>query len=417
MEKGKINNKKIKKYTICAFQLFFMIFSLSNFSYGQKKGNVGDNKDEAINNFLNKSVSYSSPSDINRINYFKNLYKYSPFNSLNSCGYVSFSQYFSYYDTFLNNNLIPKKFERNNGVTLSFDDAISSSPGVFRNEYTGDLKDKNEIYNFVLNSKEYDYQSYLMYEYYNNMGFSSIDTSINMRQYEDLIKSVFPNFSLNFNYSDVKVGSHWNSSSILKMYNFATRELDKGNPVFLHIAFKDLNENGNYDGYHSVVAYYYDDKGIHCNFGWGENSTDIVIDNNEYFITDVGYYDMINVPHVHSFHYNINDEGYCGCGYHKHIHNYEYKWMTYEKHLTSCSCGKKSEEGHVVSSDAFNNGNVYADCLICGGRASIGFTMNATNYLESYVLENGNIIISNHDLNLVLNNELTWEELYEKIYR
>lgn len=63
-------------------------------------------------------------SGMSMVTYFQNLYTYSPVNSHGSCGYVSFIQYLSYYDTFRNDNIIPTVYERSQGSVSSLGNCI-----------------------------------------------------------------------------------------------------------------------------------------------------------------------------------------------------------------------------------------------------------------------------------------------------
>ena len=78
--------------------------------------------------------------------YFKNMAEYSPTNQKGFCGYVSLIQYLCYYDSFYNDNIIPEKFERNQGFAESLNEARKMSPGVLRKEYSSEeLNDESFI--------------------------------------------------------------------------------------------------------------------------------------------------------------------------------------------------------------------------------------------------------------------------------
>ena len=54
--------------------------------------------------------------EFNMTTYFKNLSTYFPKNSYGSCGYVTFIQCLSYYDTFLNDLIIPENMRNNKAM-------------------------------------------------------------------------------------------------------------------------------------------------------------------------------------------------------------------------------------------------------------------------------------------------------------
>lgn len=69
----------------------------------------------------------------------------------------------------------------------------------------------------------------------------------------------------------------------------------------------------------------------------------------------------------------------------QHTHNYAiYKWKNTKQHVAMCSCGETITSPHVVSSGAFDNGNLYAICLLCKGKAEMGLVhLDSTNKIAS----------------------------------
>lgn len=96
-----------------------------------------------------------------------------------------------------------------------------------------------------------------------------------------------------------------------------------------------------------------------------------------------------------------------------HTHDYLYAWKNYTQHRTNCLCGILDIDPHVVSPDAFNNGQQYATCLLCGGLASIGiiyydginqsFPATANG---SFILPNGVIVLEDEDMDAYLEGTL-----------
>ncbi len=272
--------------------------------------------------------------------YFKNLYIYSPINSQGSCGYVSFIQYLSYYDTFINDDIIPEVYERNQGNVADVDTALSVSPGVLRQAYPAA---GTSLYNHIQNTKSYDFQMYLMdivNKSYNRTS-SNYKFSIGMWDYYRILNELFPQKNVSFSYKSVSnFGSKPTDLNVINEFDtYVKNQLDQGNPVMLHIAKYD-ETTGVYDNYHSVVAYYYDNDGIHANFGWGSYSTDMVI-SSSYQITEAGVMDLSNISFTHSNNYIINNSRYCGCGLEVHEHNYtnEYTSLNDYTHRAFCECG------------------------------------------------------------------------------
>ena len=173
-----------------------------------------------------------------------------------------------------------------------------------------------------------------------------------------------------------------------------------------------------------MVGYKYDSSGIYVNLGWKSTQTSVCISN---YTIDSAVYASISATHSHSdnylwtysgcsgticpcgnktcnhgsYHYNqfnalrhkkvcdacghqqnenhhfqnVGGEQVCSdCGYTEanHTHNYLYSWKSYTQHRATCLCGDMHDEIHVVPANAFQNGEQYATCLLCGGQATIG---------------------------------------------
>lgn len=114
---------------------------------------------------------------------------------------------------------------------------------------------------------------------------------------------------------------------------------------------------------------------------------------------------------------HVYDEHYCiHCNAYTSAHDYDrnYEWVNNTTHSVECSCGAETTQGHAVSSDAFNNGQRYATCLLCGGVAEIGlieYTINSSEITQitsngSFILPNGVIVLVNEDLEAYLNGTL-----------
>lgn len=411
-----MRKKIVKKAVAILIPSFFSLSCLSINNLILIKDNPNDILDRETFNSFNLKNGIKSSYNLDIKTYFQNLYDYSPWNNRGSCGYVSSIQILSYYDTFYNDNFIPTKYEQNQGVTNSYNQMLKKSPGVLQAKTSIKNEDNSEIIDYINSTKDSSFLSYLIYTYNNErktFNENKFTYEIGMWNYSYIFNKLYPNFELGFQYIKASnFGSYDNSKVINFMTNFVKDELDKGKPVILHV-------KGYYkkEVYHSVPAYYYDDQGIHCNFGWYNQDTDVIIDSKSLYITEAGSFNFDSINHVHSFHYNYNDEGYCGCGYHEHIHNYFYTWKDYETHYIECSCNYKKSVGHVIKSSDLNNGSTYATCLLCGGKAKIGFALtslinnNSISENGSYIRDDGIIVISNKDYDEIENGNLTYKEL------
>ena len=89
---------------------------------------------------------------------------------------------------------------------------------------------------------------------------------------------------------------------------------------------------------------------------------------------------------------------------HSHSYDYSYSTVNLTKHKAYCSCGDYRLEGHVVPSTW--NGSGTTNCLLCGGKASMGFRpfklikKVVTFGNGSYIAPNGIVFITDEDLQL-----------------
>ena len=104
----------------------------------------------------------------------------------------------------------------------------------------------------------------------------------------------------------------------------------------------------------------------------------------------------------------------------RHTHSNIYTWLDYNNHRESCSCGCSSIQGHAITNEDYNSGNLYATCIICGGEAMVGFIeMNGNNVLRtengSFILSNGVIVLVDDDIEGYLNGTLIFRNNNEDI--
>ena len=319
------------------------------------------------------------------IDYFNNLYTYSPINSAGSCGYVSLIQYLSFYDSFYNDSIIPEEYERNQGIASTLSEARSISPGVLRQSYPNPNLGNvtvEDFYNFVIANKDTDYQMKLMYivNEYDEHSSSNYSYSIGMWNYFKVFNSITALNNATFSYRQYQNYSSnakpYDEGVIIWFENYVKNLLDNDKPVILHIKQCDP-EAGTIDdeSYHSVVAYYYDSNGIHANFGWGSNSTDKVISLFDYYICEAGVLDFINVEETHSVNFKVGTEHYCGCGdLIEHSYTDHYTLNTSANHKAYCRCGKYILGNHTIDPSSIRGaGNFrYGICVHCGTRLNIG---------------------------------------------
>ena len=354
--------------------------------------------------------------------YFRKLLSYSPKNSHGSCGYVSFIQYLSYYDTFLNDNIIPEQYDMGNSSSSNMSTARLTSPGVLRQDYP-----ETNLYEFIQDNKHNDFQMYLMdiVNSSKNLSSSSYKYNIGMWDYHYIIEELFPANNLEFEYTyytDLSEFAKPTDNSIKEYFDdYIKSQLDLGNPVVVQIChYNDDNIfDIKYENNHSVVAYYYDTNGIHANFGWNSaGSTDVVI-NDYYQIMAAGVINFSDLEVVHSNNYIVNNISYCGCGV--HVHNYV-GWEYYSKtsHKAVCECGESGVTSYPHAIKSSDVGKRTAKCIQCNCILDLTKDMSFVVYNRSkkvlysingsYILENGIIVLVEDDIDLYLNGALYFYE-------
>lgn len=311
--------------------------------------------------------------------FFQNMLEYSPFNSHGSCGYVSFIQYLCYFDSFYDDSLIPEKYEKKTTDSNSIDESLENSPGVWREDYPegarydgqGILTNSGKkLYDYIQSSKEYDLQAYyfdVVNSYFENSPEEYVE-GIGMWNYQIVLDNAdglrdknltFEQSARNKAYEETGYDSQ---DAISYFDGYIKKYLDFGLPVMVHIKWK----NGDY---HSAVAYYYDDEGIHCNYGWNSlASTDVVVDNSDCFFNNAGVICINDISLLHSANYYVDGLMYCGCGRHVY-HSYSYTdgGALKNYHLVACGCGYEEKESHFVFSDDIKrNASGYVLCSMCG---------------------------------------------------
>ena len=235
--------------------------------------------------------------------YFENMFYFSSYNSMGSCGYVSLIQTMSYYDTFYNDDIIPNIYEFNESTAKNKNDLKYKSLGVMRLPYNDSVY--LSYYDFCNKTQNYDLQAKL-----------TILNNINENTYN--IKKFYASTN-GWNYNKI-LNSFYGSNIILTNdYSFKTQNeyietiksiIDSGNPAILHIM---KNRIGGEDR-HAVVAYDYDENGIYANFGHGQSSTKKLIYSDGYdCIYGIFTLDFSSFDHKHSNNYVIDGFSYCGC--------------------------------------------------------------------------------------------------------
>lgn len=285
--------------------------------------------------------------------YFSNLLYYTPSNQEGSCGYVSLIQLMSYYDTYLDDNIIPEIYDRN-GLYNSYASIESDkfkSPGVIREHNYS-----NNYEGFVLDTKSYNLQSELIY--INNLtgNFKDWENSTKIEEYQRILDNFYG--SQEFVYvNPYSLGKIYVSdpNKQNKFKKYIKDKIDEGKPVIVHIS------EGEFGDRHSVVAYAYDNDIIYANYGWNGEYTCVPLLNEKYttiyYVCTLEYQNNSVKP---SNNYSIGGISYNGLG--RHSHDYNYQNFDEDEHYTRCDCGYCHKHFHKVSL----GGGRYRTCELCG---------------------------------------------------
>lgn len=252
--------------------------------------------------------AYSPISNFNMQIYFENLYTYSPNNNIGSCGYVSLIQTMSYYDSYVNDEIIPEVYDKHDSNAITWESAAQVSPGVIRDSYNSSIG--GSYYNYCHNNYDVDFQCALTVANNQSDGTdnsSDFGYSIGGWDYQKTFNKFYGENS------PLTVVSYETSSQSAYL-NYIRNSIDNGEPVIVHI--KKHDSSGNEIAFHSVVAYDYNSQGVYANFGWGSSSTRELLIGGSYGYDQItNCYRLVDnsTVHSHSNNYIIDGTSYCGC--------------------------------------------------------------------------------------------------------
>lgn len=303
--------------------------------------------EDNITTFDVRSSELPSSKYINNSFYFENLSENIGDNDANnysgSCGYVALEMILSYYDTFLNDNIISdsydvevsKSFSSYNDISLV---SFPESPGVDNN-----------------------FHGYFIQFGINN-GYSEVnDNSTYANDMDSLMSDYFEFMGLSVTTDE--------TSLIENKINFCKTAINSNYPVLVSIRGTDTAIDPR-DLSHAVVAYGYDETGIYVHFGW-RNSPLVNVNINNYTIAHSVYF-IVNESHVCSDNYEWSANGctgtFCPCGIKTCNHetlNYEYR--TSSDHIVSCNACNYSyiEEHDDLAYESITSTHHKVSCLTC----------------------------------------------------
>lgn len=340
--------------------------------------------------------------------YFEGLYKNFGDNDKGSCGYIALSMILTYFDTFLNDNIVPEKYDVPSYGDYKNMIVRDDSPGAQRDSiYNHTNLTATEYYNEIEMLENYSLQAKLIcignyphhiYNFNDNKYPCGTFLSDRVRVLQTFLET---ESKLNRNQYGITYRDETYSSDSIKQY--IINEINKGYPVLAAIE--------NSKGSHACVAYAYDNTTDEIIFhsGWHGYSTRQTMSQMGYSTYKSAMTFFPHVEHVHSNNYAVKRQdnpneydyycscsdkiitykhdacdftdsetvtadghtGYCICGKSQtapHTYDSSYKNTRNEKtHTAYCSCGRSKTESHLwkpFSSTLFPAGE-YVQCRYC----------------------------------------------------
>jgi len=357
------------KYLILLFSIFISIICLSlQTSYFDYRDQY-IRHDYQLNNFYNNDNSLMEKitvpenavvgTHLNHYNnfmqsYFDNLTTNMGRNYKGSCGYVAIGMLLSYYDTYLNDNIIPEVYDIVSSGGTNNMVSRRNSPGIMNDIVaTNDrstaglyLAAMQNISNISLHAK--------LIMIGNNLGFYNVfddenpaETNFSMREYviNDYLQNFIGFYSSSYSFNYYKP-LFINATSSNNVRNYTIDKIQAGYPVLLSI------RNSNNEG-HVVVAYDYDEDNdlIYTNMGWNSYTTHVTPESQDFTKYTSALVIDWNISHNHSDNYGVTTNGitsyYCydsaSIEYRHHAEanytNYQQINGDYSYHYATCTCG------------------------------------------------------------------------------
>lgn len=356
------------------------------------------NEHESHNHQIKKASTATTEINIGRVtmvDYFSNLKTNFGNNQGGSCGYVALGSYLTYYDTVLNDNIVPEQFDVvTSGTSASA--VKANSPGS-RFEVLDYLKANPSIYTNEINRTADTVLHSALVQHGSTHGIGLGNGPSN---YADIIDGVI-GANINFTVNRATYSNAAHRANPLqeynRMFNIARQSIDQGVPVLLSISRARVNATTGLEelvDHHAVVAYDYDLNlnQLLAHFGWGRSTAYVSLASQDYTVIRTVNSISFNVSHVHSNNYVINGYAYCGCG--QHNHRLAYSSFTEAYHVVRCiDCGVYYTEAHnmpitagftaghfdfcqcgynepllphIFEYDAKDATSHYASCVVCG---------------------------------------------------
>lgn len=276
-----------------------------------------------------------------------------------SCTYVALGMLLSYYDVFLNDDIIPEQYDVvSSGQTTDIYSRFDS-PGILKDVITNPDNPQNGFYGRDLTAEEYldkiiemsnqSLHSKLISIGY-TLGFYNMDNPSNSYCGASIaeIGNVLKNYLTEYlDYSDASFEIVYDGSSTdEELMDFIISSIQEGYPVLLSVY-------GDGDTGHTIVAYDYDEdtNSIYCHMGHNANSTHVTPESEGYYLYGEAFIINWNIPHKHSNNYVVVSNETNAVTYycyddpslsilsHTCFYNDSYENNSSNNHRAICKCG------------------------------------------------------------------------------
>jgi len=312
--------------------------------------------------------------------YFSNLKENFGVNAFNSCAQVALGMLLSYYDSCLNDGVIPEVYDVSGSNTSSNFHTSGKSPGVRYAEYLNSIGPAE--LNLLLEVAEV-LQNTMFCEKLicmgNELDYYKSDFSLTVQETANLL-NYYLQQETTFLSSDYSITSEVYSPALIsESNNNKTNEViqlvQSGQPVILFLV--KPSEAGTGTIKHTVIAYDYDmaTDQLYCHFGeHSTNALDVkshVTPRSENYFQHYGYVAIDwNIKHSCSNNYELNGNYYCYehkdliifdhlCSYTDGIQEFERNDTTgHTKHKKMCHCTNYVEENHTSTCGCYISAHV-----------------------------------------------------------
>lgn len=293
--------------------------------------------------------------------FFRYLYNL-PLNEKGTCAYVALAMLLSYYDTRVNDDIVPDKYILKGYATTPYD-FYSHIPGNQIYHYNKPID--NDYINELENNLEKDIQAKML----NNVKNAKGEYKFGIRDelYDVAMKGIIgSNIKYKHNtYGQRMFESDQDANNRLKKQ--AIEIIKQGRPV-ITFAYQKKQDNKKI-GYHAVVSYDYNKYGdLISNFGWanpngGSNSytRKSFADMNYNYVDTILDLDFTINLHKHSQNFFFGGYFYCACSvYNDRAHDVNYTFDE-NKHYGKCKdCNVYIDEPHKLAPMG-----IYTRCTDC----------------------------------------------------